>query len=319
MYWNFIKKLLLVLGGIASIVAIISFFWSTPFYKERKIKLECHTERMLSFGTKVDSLIVQYNGKRIDDVWKIRVILNNAGMQSIIGSGSSSVLLNDQLILNINSSYQIISYTVNQNDFGAKYKQTNNTFTISFKKWKPNEKMQIEVLLTPIKNNDKVYPSISVNERDVIGADVIFHNLDLAKIEDSSNNLDWLINLKSNYPSFLFKIAKYLGIIIFSMLFFTPIYLIIKFIQGKIKYSKWKKRYWKSFLKELENSQIPKEERQKYKHKPYEVPKEYHSQFTNIPEIPDPDSIAMLIFMLSFSVLMFCPFVVYAFFAWYNL
>ena len=137
MYWNYIKRLLLVLGGIASIVTIIAFFWSTPFYKEKKIKIECHTERMLSFGTKVDSLIVQYKGGKIDDVWKTRIILNNAGMQSIIGSGPSSVLLNDRLILKIDSNYQIISYNVNQNDFGAKYTQSDNSFTLSFKKWKP--------------------------------------------------------------------------------------------------------------------------------------------------------------------------------------
>lgn len=191
MYWKYFKNSLLVLGGIASIVTIIAFIWSTPFYKEKKIKIECHTERMLSFGTKVDSLIVQYKGGKIDDVWKTRIILNNAGMQSIIGSGSSSVLLNDRLILKIDSNYQIISYNVNQNDFGANYTQSDNSFKLSFKKWKPNEKMQIEVLLTSL--NDKVNPLISVNERDVIGADVIFRNLDLAKIEDSSNNLDWLI------------------------------------------------------------------------------------------------------------------------------
>lgn len=318
MFWNNIKNIFITLGGIASLVTIIAFLGSTPFYKENKIKIECRTERMLSFGTKVDSLMVYYKGKKIDDVWKIQVVLNNAGMQSIIGSGFSSALLNDQLILYINSNYQIISYTINRNDLGAKYKQSNNSFTISFKKWKPNEKMQIEVLLTPIKdNNNKVYPSIYVNERDVIGADVILHNVDLAKIEDSSNNLDWLINLKLNFPNFIFKIAKYVGLFMLGMFVLAPIILIGQFINNRKKYSNWKKREWRKFLKELEKSQIPNDEKQKYKREPYNVPKEYHLQFTNIPE--DPESFGMAVFQVFIGILIFCPFIVYLLFAWYNL
>ena len=315
MYWKYFKNIIVVLGGMASIVTIIAFVWSIHLNQEKKIKVECHTERMLSFGTKVDSLTVLYKGIKIDDVWKIRIDLNNIGMQSIIGCGSSSAFLNDRLIINIDNNFQIISYSVNKNDFGAKYNQLDNSFAISFKKWKPNEKLQMEVLLSPIKN--KEYPLVSINERDIIGADVVFRNLDLAKIEDSSNNLDWLNNLKLNFPSFLFKIAKYVGLFFFSVFCIAPIYYIFDYIKGRLQYSRWKKKNWKRFLKELENSQIPINERQQYKYKPYDVPQEYYLQFTNIPK--SPDSFGMLIWMIVFSVLVFCPFVVYAFFAWYNL
>ena len=309
------KKFFQTLSIIASVVTILVFLGSIFIFKGQRIKIQCHTERMLSFGTKVDSFVVQYKGAKIDDVWKTRIILNNSGKQPIIGCGPSSALLNDRLILNIDTSYQIISYNVSKNDFCAKYKQSENSFIISFKKWKPNEEMQFEVLLTT--QNNKVSPSISVNERDVTGADVIFHNLDIATIEESSNNLDWLIDLKSVYPSFLFKIAKYVGLFFFGLFAFTPIIVLVQFIQGQIKYSNWKKKNWKKFLRELGDSQIPIVEREQYKYKPYKVPKEYHLKFTSIPEAPD--SFGMFIYMLIGMSLLFCPFVVYAFFAWFNL
>lgn len=317
MKWKYIARVLLVLGGLASIVAIIGFFWSTPFYKEKKIKIDCYTERMLSFGTKVDSLTVRYKGEVIDDVWKLRFVLNNVGMQSVIGSGSSSVLLNNQLVINIDSNYHIISYNINKNDFEANYNQLENSFIIEFRKWKPKEKMQIEVLLTP-KNNTGC-PLVTVDEREVTGAKLVFNNVDYAKIEDFSDNLDWLTNLKLNYPKFIFKIAKWFGLAVFVLLILTPIVLLVRFIDGKIKYGKWKKMNWKKFLKELENSEIPKEERQQYKTKPYNVPKEFHKQFTSIPEAPDPESIGEFILMLIFCTFLLCPFVVYALFAWINL
>ena len=62
MYWKYFKNIIVVLGGMASIVTIIAFIWSIHFNQEKKIKVECHTERMLSFGTKVDSLTVLYKG-----------------------------------------------------------------------------------------------------------------------------------------------------------------------------------------------------------------------------------------------------------------
>lgn len=317
MNWRHISRVLLVLGGLASIAAIIGFFWSTPFYKDKRIKIDCYTERMLSFGTKVDSLTVRYKGEIIDDVWKLRFILNNVGMQSVIGSGSSSVLLNNQLVISIDSSYHIISYDINKNDFEANYNQLENSFIIGFRKWKPNEKMQIEVLLTP--KNNTGYPLVTVNEREVTGAKLVFNNVDYAKIEDSSNNVDWLINLKLNYPKFIFKIAKYLGLFFFCIFAIAPIVITVQFIQGKITYNNWKKRNWKKFLKELEYSQIPEDERQQYKTKPYNVPKEFHTQFTSIPEAPEPENIGMLILELTIFILFFCPFAVYAMFAWINL
>ena len=222
------KHTIELLGGLASVATIISFFRSTPFFQEKKIKVDCYSERMLSFGTKVDSLIVQYNGKTIDDVWKLRFVLNNVGMQSIIGSGAYSALLNDRLIMKIDSNYQIISYNIPRNDLDANFQQAENSFTIMFKKWKPNEMMQIEVLATPVVNN-KVYPSMSMNERDVTGAKVVVHNVDYAKIEDSSNNLDWLVYLKSNYPRFLFKIAKWVGLFFVVVMCIAPLVLTIQF------------------------------------------------------------------------------------------
>lgn len=318
MHWNSTKKILLILGGLASLATVIGFFWSTPFFKEKKIKIECYTERMLSFGTKVDSLTVQYKGEKIDDVWKLRFVFNNVGMQSIIGSGSSSALLNDRLIINIDTNYQVISYNVSKNDLDANYLQTENSFTIMFKKWEPNEMMQIEVLMTPI-NKNMDYPSISLNEREVTGAKVIFRIVDYAKIEDSSNNLDWLINLKLNYPKFIFKISKWFYLFFFVMFVITPIVFIVQFIRGKTTYSNWKKRNWKRFLKELENSQIPEDERQQYKLKPYNVPKDYHEQFTSIPEAPDPESIGELLGILIILLVFLCFFSVYALFAWFNL
>ncbi len=318
MHWNNTKKVLLVLGGLASLATVIAFFWSTPFYKDKKIKIECYTERMLSFGTKVDSLTVQYKGEKIDDVWKLRFVLNNVGMQSVIGSGSSSAILNERLIITIDTNYQVISYNVSKNDFDANYEQSENSFTIMFKKWKPNEMMQIEVLMTPI-NNNKDYPSVSFNERDVTGAKVIIHTVDYAKIEDSSNNLDWLINLKMNYPKFIFKFSKWFYLFFFVFFVIAPIVFIVQFIQGKTSYSNWKKRNLKTFLKELENSQIPEDERQQYKLKPYNVPKDYHEQFTSIPEAPDPESIGELLGMVICIIVILCLYAVYALFAWFNL
>ena len=128
-----------------------------------------------------------------------------------------------------------------------------------------------------------------------------------------------MINLKLNYPKFIFKIAKYLGLFFFCIFAIAPIVITVQFIQGKITYNNWKKRNWKKFLKELEYSQIPEEERQQYKTKPYNVPKEFHTQFTSIPEAPEPENMGMLILELTIFILFFCPFAVYAMFAWINL
>lgn len=315
MLWYYFKRVAPVIAVISCILAIVNTFWGSPFYKNRKIRVDNHSERIISLGDISDSLYVYYKGRNGYNIWKSHVKLENIGKQSILGAGSNSDLLQDTFEIRINNEFELIYFNVIQNDFDALLNQVDNTIKISFKIWNPEETMKIELLLSSTK--EKISPIITGNERDIMGTDVQYNNVDVAKIEEQSNNLDWLIILKSTYPNYLFYIIKYLGLIIFIYLFIYPFIYLIGGIRKNYLLGKWKRKYWKSFLVELGNSGIPATEKEKYKKAPYDVPVIYKKYFTNIPS--KPDGPWFILFTTLFISMFTTPLIIFILFAWNNL
>ncbi len=315
MFWYYLKRIGPVIALIAGLLTIVNVYWGSPFYKSKKITVDNHSERIFSLGDMRDSLYVYYRGSNGYNIWKSNVKIENTGKQPILGVGTNSVLLHDTIEINVNKQFEIISIKTIQNDLEAILDQNSNTINISFKKWKPKELLKFELLLSS--KDDKISPMITGNDREILGAEIKYNNVDIAKIEEKSNDLDWLVRLKTIYPNYVFLISKYWGLILFISLFLSPIYFVISGILENVKFGKWKRKCWKTYLVELERSEIPPTEKVKYKKRPFDIPEKYRSSFTNIP--PKPEEPWMLLVLPLFLYILLLPFFIYILFAWYNL
>ncbi len=311
----YFKKIALLIGIVSGILTIVNVFWRSPFYNEKRIKIEHYSELMYLLSDGIDSLQVNYKGNELPNIWKSHIKIENNGLQIIQGVGSNSDILNDTLVLNVNGPFEIINLTMVQNDLEATLEQSENMIFITFKKWVQFEKIRIELLLCS--KEDNVIPFISGNERDILGAEIRYNNLDVENLDDSTNNLDWLIKIKSWLPHNLLKIGKYFTMFIIMMFVIFPFYLVFSCISDYFKYKKWKRKYWPLFLKQLETSNIPDSEKEKYKKAPYNIPEVYHKEFSYLPTIVLGFWPAVLLILYIF--IFFEPLIVYVMFAWYNL
>ena len=315
MFFYYFKKIALLIGIVSGILTIVDVFWRSPFYNEKRIKIEHYSELMYLLSDGIDSLQVYYKGNELPNIWKSHIKIENNGLQKIHGAGSYSDILNDTLLIRFSDQYEIINYTILQNDLEASLDQTDHVIYVSFKKWNPFEKIKLTVLLSS--KEGKLSPTISGNERDIIGAKIQYNNVDVGQIGDSSNDIDWLIELKSWFPIFLIKTGKYFTYFICIIFIIFPFYIIIFTIQDYCNFKKWKRNYWSLFIKELEASGIPVTDKEKYKKAPYNIPKDFQKDFTYLPD--SYISFGWAVFLFLYLFILFVPMIVYVLFAWNNL
>lgn len=102
----------------------------------------------------------------------------------------------------------------------------------------------------------------------------------------------------------VFLISKYWGLILFISLFLSPICFVISGILENVKFGKWKRKCWKTYLVELERSEIPPTEKVKYKKRPFDIPEKYRSCFTNIPPKPEEPWILLVLPLLLYVLIL---------------
>lgn len=287
--------ILSVIAAIAGIVSVLSYFQVKPF-NEKEVAVETFVYKLFSLTNKSDSLSVYYKGKSIDNLWRIRLTLKNNGKKNIIGIGEADIVGN-RLKFNLSNGYEIISYEMVQNDFIDSISIKNNQVYCYFRKWKSNEKIQLDILMQSEHITES--PSIIFDERNFKSAVVKEKKYDVSEISSKESDFEWLTNLKIKYPHFVFTITKWL-MYFFGVIFMAaPIAFIFQGIQSNLQYREWKRKKWKVFLKELDETDLTQEYKDLYKRKPYKVPDQYKHKFTSIPQEPDSFGLAVSLFIFS--------------------
>ena len=307
----------LIFGGIAAIagiVAILSWFQIKPF-NEKEVTAESVVYKLFNLTNKSDSLIVQYKGKSIDNLWKLRFSVRNTGKKSIIGTGETSDIYNDCIKFHLEKGYEIISYNILNDDFLDSLNYANNSFSCYFRKWKVGEKLQFDIWVQSHSANDS--PRMILDERSIINPVVETKYTEISELEISGNSLDWLVDLKIKYPKFIFKIAKYVGLILGGMGLIMPLFGLFQAINTTYQYRRWKKRKLRTFYKELEQLNIDPSKKEYYKRNPTEIPEALRHEFSSLPPVPFNGFIAFITFFI-FLVMALGSFV-FLLFAWHNL
>jgi hypothetical protein len=319
MKWKFPKWITTLIASIAGIVAITTFIINKPFIAQKKLDIGFYIDKIVLLSNKSDSLTIKYNDKTVANVWKVRIIANNDGKNSIVGIGSHSDINNDTIYFQLIGNFKIISHNIVKNEINGTLLLHNDCFSYSFNKWNSYEKLEIDVLIVN-EMNDKQQPSFKVNERDIVNANIKLKTIDLTSDNYYESNFDWLIKVKQVIPSWLLKIIKWFSIILFGCvsIFMIPIW-IFSAIDEMIKYKKWEKEYFSTYLEELNNLEIEGNEKNKLRNEPFSVPPALYDSFTiPLPKKPDGIFFTIIVCVMGFICIVL-PFGLCALFAYFNL
>ena len=303
-----------IIATVAGTVTVLSYFQIKPF-NEKEITSENVVYKLLALTNKSDSLSVEYKGKSIDNLWKLRFSIRNTGKKSLIGIGDPSDIYNNCMRFNLDKDYEVISYNIVVNDFSDSLFYHQNTFSCYFRKWKIGEKLQLDIWVhSPSASNP---PHLLLDERSVTNPIIEIKNKEISELETSDNNLDWLVNLKIKYPKVLFKIAKYTGIFFAGLFAIMPLYGLFFVPYTNFKYGRWKRKKMRIFIKELSQTDIDPTKKDYYKRHPYEIPSDLRHKFSSIPE--SPFNVIAIVYMFAFFGSIGLAGILFFLFAWYNL
>ncbi|GJQ04004.1 hypothetical protein [Capnocytophaga canimorsus] len=311
------KSLISILGIITATITIISFVLSNPFILSKELNFKIYTEKILFIENKSDSISIRLGKNEIENIWKIKFLMTNSGKDIIVGKGSFSDVYNDTIKISVESPFEVFSYRLINNDVEGDISFTNNnTFNISFHKWNPNEKVEMEALLSNYKNNYLI-PNVYINDRDLIRIKTTTNSINLNELT-FNNDLNWLIIIKSYIPNFILKIFKYFTMFMGFAFCTAPFYVIYTSISSNIMYAKWHKKHIRKFIKELSSLNLTNELVTKYKSKPYSIPNDLKNCFSmRIPE--KPETFWGTLFPVIFSIFAFCPYFIIVLFVYYHL
>lgn len=319
MKWIFPKWITTLIASVAGIIAITTFIINKPFIAQKKLSFDVYVDKIVLMSNKTDSLTIMYNDKAVTNVWKVKIIANNIGKNSIVGVSAYSDIYNDTIHLQLDNNFHIISHDIIKNEINGNISLKNDCFYFSFYKWNSRERLEIEVLITN-ELNDKRQPQFIVNERDIVNADLIINTIDLTSDNYYESNFDWLIKIKQIVPSWILIIGKWSAIILFGILgiLMIPIWICMS-IAENVKYRKWEKQYLKQFFEQVNLLEISDIDKNKFRNAPYSVPKEFLS-FFSIPLPEKPDGIFLTIWVCIIGFLFFTlPLGLCALFAYHNL
>lgn len=290
-----------IVGLAANVFTILSFFCVNPIKPGRGIVLETYTQRQIQYNNKLDSLCVSLNGKEVSNLWKARVVLNNNGRDVLIGESKASDIINDSMILSCPENCQLLSYYVVENDFAKSISERNDSVLINFRTWNPQGKLVVELMLNadePLQSP----PMIGLNKDCFKGIKIRQRQLDFSELTMESNNLNWLIRTKINFPRSIINIFKYVMICYGVLLIFFPFYGVYSTIVDAFENKRWKKLNYSSFKNKINALNIKDELKEQYINTPSSTPEEIQKDIDiDVPENKIGGDIGLIIVSFSFN------------------
>ena len=199
---------------VVGVVTLVGGYYQ--FVHRDIVQVEVRTIDKMRLDThNVENLTIKYlyqDSIEVNNVWTMRYVISNVGSKTIIAKGSNSNILPEYLPITIENSIQVLSFEVASN-FPVTTRQENNKILLDFRQWRRNEYIDIVAL---IQSKNDTEPFMSIDDRDIIDAEIIFSEYRPAEFNANRKLIDHL-------PRWLAVSLKWVIVVI---IFFVAVMLI---------------------------------------------------------------------------------------------
>lgn len=239
MKYKRLVTLLSIIGSIASLIGLIYIFYPS---KGNNIKLDfvlSSYDNLTVFNNVVEPEIkaqFEYKGNKIDNLWKLNVVLKNVSDKTIIGDGQLKNIMSKDLLFFIKDGFQIIDKKLIISDFNHSLSIIGyDTIKLDFSQWRTGEKIEYSFYVT---SDTLINPNIDMfyqpKDRQIVDGDIVFLN-------DIQVKEQVLISNKLGKPTK--KFTYVLFIILASILTLAFFIIIISNPVGYVLRNNWNKKF----------------------------------------------------------------------------
>lgn len=163
-----IAKYIKAIGAVIAIVAGVLTIYFSLHKEQVSLEIKTMSAQLLTTQTSTDELSVQYFYKDtipVRNLWQVQYVIRNIGDATLVGVGEQKQLLSTNLPFIIENKEYIYSIAITQSNNEA-FLAGNQ---ICFKQWRSGEYIEITALI-----ENKEEPRLIINERDIIGGNVVY-------------------------------------------------------------------------------------------------------------------------------------------------
>ena len=175
-------------------ISVLGAFMAGYFYffDTDTIEIEVRVIDKMRLDThNVENLTIKYlyqDSIEVNNVWTMRYVISNVGSKTIIAKGNNSNILLEYLPITIENSIQILSFEIASSNFPVTKRREGSKILLDFQQWRRNEYIDIVAL---IQSKNDIEPFISINDRDIIDAEIIFSEYRPAEINANRKLIDY--------------------------------------------------------------------------------------------------------------------------------
>lgn len=248
----------------------------------------------------------EFSGRKIKNLWTMKVDIANRCSRSIVGTGNGSDLIYSNVCFRVSPTYRILSINIEKNEFNASVTSLTNGFLVAFERCRPGKscvaRLYCECDDAQSLTNLNVYTDGEVLSR---GEAVVFDcNDDKTMRNEVRNVLCWL-------PPWLHAFLRWISVAFFVLIFVITFFILFVKIPWVriLRRLRWERLYGQAYSRIL-NKSTDNNEAYDYKRGLEKTPKDFWDA-NGIPQPPmaipffDVSGSVDRTDLVKFSVLMF--------------
>ncbi|MBP6389601.1 MAG: hypothetical protein KA175_15715 [Flavobacteriales bacterium] len=228
-----VQKILSPLGVVFTLaIGLLSLYLQYKSSEEPTIEVRTISVEKLTQMPSAEGLEARFtfHGRPVTSLWRVQVILKNIGLKPIVGVGDRSDLIDSVLTLGIPNGYRLLD--VRSTGLARVALSTNGQDCIvAFRQWKSGESFDVLVFLEAVLPT--VAPQIRIDERGVVNGRAVYSSLN-EPIVSRTSVVDY-------FPSLLREALRWVGILLFSLVFCVAPWAIFQHVRGVYQFNRWKR------------------------------------------------------------------------------
>jgi hypothetical protein len=244
---DILKRFGVYLAIVASVIGIYGYFEAKFIQNTPLITITKNNVEHLTILPKADGLKAQFVFKDsvVKDLWKIRVTIENAGSNSIIGKGYQKNIIDNSLRLLITRGYTLINTNLVKSSFPIKLESNSNEIKFSFDQWRTGEFAIFEVYADGSVYQGKSVPSILLDDRELINGKAVYKEVNELPTNKKTHLIDFIPKVISTIIYWFYVLTS--GFVLIAMPF-----AIVEEYKKRNKYNLWMLVYKPDYDKEIQ-------------------------------------------------------------------
>lgn len=260
--WLKLERLGLIFAVVASLSTVVGLAIQMRS-ENRSVEIQVASADHLTELPSVGGLEgdFTYNGVPVTDLWRLRLILSNSGNTSLVGEGSNSMLLADDIEIALPEDSTLLDVSPATGEFYDLIQTAENRLSLRFTQWRPGEEFHVVAHLATDPPVDTP-PLPSVPGRPIIDGEVLMTDRASAGSHTPRRVIDYL-------PAPVALTGKILGGVLVAPIGIAALILSAAAPISYLKSIAWKILHRKALAAHLDSLEIEGKEREELRKRPW--------------------------------------------------